>query len=76
MRTIRNRGAEMAKRESISRTLLKAVKKSGRTPYSIAKECGTTPEVVSRFLRGSDIRISTADKIAEVLNFELRKRGE
>ncbi|MBT6155802.1 MAG: helix-turn-helix transcriptional regulator [Planctomycetaceae bacterium] len=65
----------MAKRnKSLGDFLRAAARKSGRTPYAIAKQCGTTPEVVSRFLRGADIRISTAGKIAEVLGLELTQR--
>jgi hypothetical protein len=65
----------MAKRiKSLGDSLRAAARKSGRTPYAIAKEAGTTPEVVSRFLRGADIRISTAGKIADVLGLELTQR--
>jgi predicted transcriptional regulator len=65
----------MAKRrKSLAESLRAAARKSGRTPYAIAKEAGTTPEVVSRFLRGADIRINTAGKIAVVLGLELTER--
>ena len=65
----------MAKRRKTMADVLRAaIRKSGRTAYSVAKEAGTTPEVVSRFMAGADIRISTADKIAEVLELELRPK--
>lgn len=68
-------GVVMAKKnKSLDEQLRIATRKSGRTPYSIAKEAGTTPEVVSRFLKGADIRISTASKIAAVLGLKLTDR--
>jgi hypothetical protein len=60
---------------SLEDVLRRAVRTSGKTPYRVAKDIGTTPEVVSRFLKGADIRISTASRLAESLALELRPRG-
>ena len=69
----------MAKRKhkpkTMAETLRKACLDSGLTPYRIAKDGGTTPEVISRFINeGRDIRISTVDKIAGVLGLELKPK--
>ena len=56
---------------------IKQCKKQGVTEYRIAKNAGIGPEIVGRFYRGADIRISTADKIADALGYELvKKKGK
>ncbi len=56
--------------------LRKAILKSGMTVYAIAKECGFQPAPLYRFLTGErDIRLETAEKIAELLDLELVPQG-
>ncbi|MGO8898426.1 MAG: helix-turn-helix domain-containing protein [Isosphaeraceae bacterium] len=48
----------------------------GLTPRSaLAKQAGTTPGVIGRFLKGErDLRLAIADKLAAVLDLQLSKR--
>lgn len=58
--------------ESLSAALKDAIQKSNRSVYQIAKDAGVSPIVVSRFLSGErDIRMATADKLADVLGLRL-----
>jgi transcriptional regulator with XRE-family HTH domain len=57
---------------SLSETLKKAIRNSGKSEEQIANEAGVAPIVVSQFLAGDrDIRMATADKLAEVLGLKL-----
>jgi transcriptional regulator with XRE-family HTH domain len=41
---------------------------SGKTPYLISKETGVSQGILSRFLNDErDLKLSTADKLAELL---------
>jgi hypothetical protein len=63
----------MAKdKKTLGDVLRQAIWDSELTDYRIAKNAGVGPEMVGRFKRGSDCRISTVGKIAEVLGLELR----
>lgn len=64
----------MTKRNQLADTLRRAIRESGLTAYRLGLDAGVRPEVISRFMDGtrSDIRISTAGKLAEVLGLELR----
>ena len=42
--------------------LRRAIRDSGLTSYRIAKDAGTTPDQVDRFLAGRDLRVSTAGR--------------
>ena len=56
----------------LSDALRRAIRQCGKSVYQIAKEADVSPIVVSRFLSGErDIRLATADKVAEVLGFQL-----
>jgi transcriptional regulator with XRE-family HTH domain len=63
---------------SISDQLREAVEariERGWTVYRVAKEAGITPAMLSRFLKdGLDLRLSTAAKLATVLELELRPK--
>jgi hypothetical protein len=67
------------KRLSIVATLQRAISESGLTHYRLAKDAGIVPEIIDRFMaddeRHRDVRLETAEKIAKVLDLELRKRG-
>jgi hypothetical protein len=52
----------------LSDALKSAIRRSGKSVYQIAKEADISPIVISRFLSGErDIRLATADKVAEAL---------
>ena len=58
----------------LSDALKKAIRKSEKSVYQIAREAGVSPIVISRFLSGErDIRLATADKLAETLELALPK---
>jgi hypothetical protein len=58
--------------DSLSHELREAIRASGRTVYQIAQDAGVSQIVVSRFLSGErDIRMATADKLADVLGLKL-----
>ena len=62
------------KRMTLDKALRQAVRSCGKTPYRVAKDAAIEPDLVTRFLHGRDIRISTAAKICLALDLELTKR--
>ena len=57
---------------SLSEALKRAIRTSGKTEYQIANDAGVSRIVISRFLAGErDIRMATADKLADVLGLKL-----
>jgi hypothetical protein len=57
---------------SLSEDLRNAIRSSGKPVYQIAKAAHVSQIVVSRFLSGErDIRMETADRLAEVLDLKL-----
>ena len=57
---------------SLSEDLRLAIRRSGKSIYQIAKAANVSQIVVSRFLTGErDIRMETADRLAEVLDVKL-----
>lgn len=58
--------------DSLSEALKHAIRHSDRTEYQIAKSAGVSQIVISRFLAGErDIRMATADRLAEALGLKL-----
>lgn len=56
----------------LSNAIRKAIRESGKSVYQIAKEADVSQIVVSRFLSGErDIRMATADRLAEVLGLAI-----
>lgn len=56
----------------ISASLKRAIEKSSLSVYEIAKRAHVSQIMISRFLSGErDIRMATADKLANVLNLKL-----
>jgi len=56
----------------LSQALKDALRASDKSMYQIAQEAGVSQIVVSRFLSGErDIRMATADKLAEALGLKL-----
>jgi transcriptional regulator with XRE-family HTH domain len=57
---------------TLSRALQEAIRRSDKSVYQIAKAANVSQIVVSRFLSGErDIRMETADRLAEVLGLKL-----
>jgi ribosome-binding protein aMBF1 (putative translation factor) len=57
---------------SLSTCLKRAIKRSPKTSYQLAKEAGVSQIMVSRFLSGKrDIRLATADRLAHALGLKL-----
>jgi len=65
---------------SISKTLRAAVKTAlgrGVTRYRIAKDARLDHTGLTRFLSGDrDLRLTNADRLAEALGMELRRKSE
>jgi DNA-binding phage protein len=58
----------------LTQALRDALRSSGESMYQIAQEAGVSQIVVSRFLSGErDIRMATADRLAQALGLELAK---
>jgi plasmid maintenance system antidote protein VapI len=58
----------------LSQALREALRSSDKSIYQIAQDAGVSQIVVSRFLSGErDIRMATADKLAEALGLDLAK---
>ena len=58
--------------DSLSDALKRAIQTSGLTIYEIAKRAKVSQIVISRFLSGErDVRMATADKLAQVLGLRL-----
>jgi hypothetical protein len=67
--------AHRASPGSLSETLREAIRSSGKSVYQIAKAASVSQIVVSRFLSGErDIRMETADRLAEVLELKVGTR--
>ncbi len=61
---------------AISDTLRAAIQASGKSVNQLAKDSGVAHPVILRFLsKERDIRLQTADKLAECLGLKL-KRGK
>ena len=68
--------AAVATSPSLTETLKQAIRDSDRSEYEIAKQAGISQIVVSRFISGErDIRMATADKLAEVLGLRLQAQS-
>jgi plasmid maintenance system antidote protein VapI len=60
------------KRTTLSERLRSTIRKSGKPVYQLAKESGVAHPVIFRFLNGQrDIRLETADKLADALGLRL-----
>jgi DNA-binding phage protein len=58
----------------LSQALRDALRASDKSMYQIAKDAGVSQIVLSRFVSGErDIRMATADKLAEALGLKLAK---
>lgn len=59
---------------TITDRLRQAIEDSGETLYRVAKDSGLNYAVVHSFARGGEIKMSTADKLADYFGLELRPR--
>jgi hypothetical protein len=60
----------------LSQALRDALRASDKSMEQIAQDAGVAPVVLSRFVSGeSDIRMATADKLAEALGLRLERRS-
>lgn len=58
--------------DPLSEALKRSIRASEMTVYEIAKRSGVSQIVISRFLSGErDIRMATADRLADVLGLKL-----
>ena len=58
----------------IAAILREAIASSGKSANEIAKATGVPQPTITRFLAGADMRLSRAEKIADYLRLELRKK--
>lgn len=61
----------MKHNDTLTDQLRKAVIKSGISQYEFAKQCGFSNRVVGRLLRGTDIRLGTADKMLKAMKIKV-----
>lgn len=67
--------APRKKKETMTNVLKRELLASDASQYRLAKDSGVDPMAISRFLSDErDIRLGTADKLADVLDLELVKR--
>jgi len=59
---------------AISEQLREAIEDSGETLYRVAKDSGVSYPVVHSFANGGEIKMTSADKLADYLGLELRPR--
>ncbi len=63
------------KREPLPEKLRAAIRKTGKSVYQVAKDSGVAHPVILRFLSGErDIRLETAEKLAQSLGLELKQK--
>lgn len=63
-------------RPTLSSRLREVVNARGLTAYSLGRDAGVDHRAIQRFLDGEkDLRLTTADKIAEVLGLHLVESG-
>ena len=62
----------MKHKDTLTDLIRNAVIKSGMSQYEFAKRCGFSNRVIGRLLRGTDIRLGTADKILKALNLQVK----
>ncbi len=54
--------------------LRKAITDSGLSALQLSKETGVSQPSITEFLRGKDMRLTNASKIAAYLGLELKKK--
>jgi transcriptional regulator with XRE-family HTH domain len=56
--------------------LKQAIRKSGLSALQLSKETGVAQPTITEFLRGADMRLSTAQKLANYLGLKLEGEAE
>ncbi len=59
---------------TIEETLRKAILKSGKSRFQIAKETGVTEAQLCRFMQGKTLTLPSAQKLADFFGLELTKK--
>lgn len=60
--------------KELAEILRGAIRKSGLSANQLAKETGVDQTTISRFLRGKDMGLERASKIAAYLGLELKEK--
>lgn len=60
--------------KDLADTLREAIEKCGLSALALSKETGVSQPRITEFLRGKDIRLATAQKLAKYLGLELRRK--
>jgi hypothetical protein len=60
---------------SLTEVFRSAIRDSGKSVNAIAKESGVAQPMLTRFLNGQDLRLSTADKMAAYFKLSLQPDG-
>jgi plasmid maintenance system antidote protein VapI len=56
---------------SLADVLRKAIENSGKPLTGLARECGVPQPMLTRFMAGYDIRLATAEKLADYFGLKL-----
>lgn len=59
----------------ISKTLRNEIKKSGKTRYLIAKECGISQPQLLRLMNGKTLTVKSCEVLLDYFGYELSKKG-
>ncbi|MEX2169044.1 MAG: helix-turn-helix transcriptional regulator [Pirellulales bacterium] len=66
------KSASIGQTSALTDLLKQSIRKSGQTVDEIARESNVTPQLLAQFLAGeSDIRMATADRLAETLGLKV-----
>ncbi len=60
---------------TLSEALRSAIEGSGKSANELSKLSGVPQPTITRFIAGTDMKLATAAKLAEVLNLELTERN-
>lgn len=66
----------MKKAKTMHDVLRETIAKSGLSANQLAKASGVYQQTISEFLRGKDIRLQTAEKLAAYFGLELKPRKD
>ena len=61
----------MKHKDTLTELVRNTVAESGLSQYEFAKQCGFSNRVVGRLLHGTDIRLSTADKLLKAMKIKV-----
>lgn len=58
--------------QDMAEVLRKAIRKSGHSALHISEKTGVSQPTITEFLKGADIRLKTANRLADFLGLRLR----